>query len=93
MTQSVAIEKKSDTPLDKVNGISCIMIPWMNQKWNKRKCSGKMNYTKTIQFGFVQVMPSLKSSVKSIAPGMTRTCGTWIRNPLLYPPELRGQGY
>jgi len=32
MTQSVAIEKKSDTPLDKVNGISCIMIPWMNQK-------------------------------------------------------------
>lgn len=24
------------------------------------------------------------------APGMTRTCGLWIRNPSLYPPELRG---
>jgi hypothetical protein len=27
------------------------------------------------------------------APGVTRTHGTWIRNPLLYPPELRGQGF
>ena len=25
------------------------------------------------------------------APGVTRTPGTGIRNPLLYPPELRGQ--
>jgi hypothetical protein len=24
------------------------------------------------------------------APGVTRTPGTGIRNPLLYPPELRG---
>ena len=24
------------------------------------------------------------------APGMTRTCGTQIRNLVLYPPELRG---
>ena len=27
------------------------------------------------------------------APGVTRTHGTWIRNPLLYPPELRGHGF
>ena len=27
---------------------------------------------------------------KSGAPGMTRTCGTQIRNLVLYPPELRG---
>lgn len=32
MTQSGAIEKKSDILLDTVNGISCIMIPWINQK-------------------------------------------------------------
>ena len=25
------------------------------------------------------------------APGVTRTRGTRIRNPLLYPPELQGQ--
>lgn len=25
------------------------------------------------------------------APGVTRTRGSGIRNPLLYPPELRGQ--
>ncbi len=24
------------------------------------------------------------------APGRIRTCGTRIRNPVLYPPELRG---
>lgn len=24
------------------------------------------------------------------APDRTRTCGTRIRNPVLYPPELRG---
>ena len=27
------------------------------------------------------------------APGATRTRGTGIRNPLLYPPELRGHTY
>ena len=30
---------------------------------------------------------------KSGAPGATRTRGTGIRNPLLYPPELRGHTY
>ncbi len=29
---------------------------------------------------------------KKSAPGMTRTCGTQIRNLVLYPPELRGRG-
>ena len=32
----------------------------------------------------------MKSNIKSGAPGMTRTCGTQIRNLVLYPPELRG---
>ena len=36
-------------------------------------------------YGFFQN----KSIIKS-APGMTRTCGTQIRNLVLYPPELRG---
>jgi hypothetical protein len=44
-------------------------------------------------------MPTTPSSVpviaamrrKENAPGMTRTCGTRIRNPVLYPPELRGR--
>jgi hypothetical protein len=39
--------------------------------------------------GFIK----MKTINKINAPGMTRTCGAWIRNPLLYPPELRGQGY
>ena len=30
---------------------------------------------------------------KKSAPGVTRTRGTRIRNPLLYPPELQGHGF
>ena len=30
-------------------------------------------------------------TVKSSTPGRTRTCNLWIRSPLLYPVELRGQ--
>ncbi|GEM_PF-5433900 len=37
-------------------------------------------------------MRALKNSKlsKIYAPGRTRTCGTQIRNLVLYPPELRG---
>lgn len=31
-----------------------------------------------------------QSEIKNGAPGRTRTCDARIRNPVLYPPELRG---
>ncbi len=37
-----------------------------------------------------RVANSEKLLRKNGAPGMTRTCGTQIRNLVLYPPELRG---
>ena len=36
-----------------------------------------------IRYGFVNSYTNIN------APGRTRTCGTWVRNPLLYPAELQ----
>ncbi len=53
-------------------------------------------YGHSLGTGFKNEQWSLKAQVRQViekksAPGVTRTRGTRIRNPLLYPPELQGQ--
>ncbi len=62
--------------------------------WNShgQENSALLIFVSEIFFITSTIYHLFKTLDKSNAPGMTRTCGTWIRNPLLYPPELRGQG-
>jgi hypothetical protein len=51
-------------------------------------------FKSTFQFALHSLKSEIlnpKSEIKDGAPGVTRTRDTRIRNPVLYPPELRGQ--
>ena len=43
-----------------------------------------------ILLGINELDSELGEHQEASAPGRTRTCGTQIRNLVLYPPELRG---
>ena len=50
-------------------------------------------FKSTFQFAFHSLKSDIRnaqSEIKDGAPGRTRTCDARIRNPELYPPELRG---